>query len=93
MKLENITPLKPSKPDVLKEVVVKPEPKLTHTAIGMFKTLQQGELGSKFVIVEIPYNPETMETGQAKEVFRDIREDSIDKFKIKVDELKFFNGE
>ncbi len=65
---------------------------LTHKALGMYATKQEGSVGARYVLVEIPYNPETGETGEAKEVYRDIREDAIEKFKVKVDELGFFTG-
>lgn len=59
-----------------------------HSAIGMFPVFENG--GTKFVIVEIPYDPKTGDVGFVKEVYKDIREDSIDKFKTLVVEKGFF---
>lgn len=64
--------------------------KFTHQALGMYKIPQTGEQGTRYVVVKIPYNPETGETGTILEVCKDIREDSIDKFKV---EASAFFGE
>jgi hypothetical protein len=80
MKLETINP---NKPTVLEP---KPGPKtvqLTKTAIGLYKIPQKGSEGTKYVLVEIMYDPETGRAGEVKEVLRDNREDAIDKFKMK----------
>jgi hypothetical protein len=95
MKLENIQPsgkavkLEPTH----NTEVVSSSKSYPEMAIGMYRIPQDGTVSAKFVLIEIPYDPTTGETGQAKEVYRDIREDSIEKFKVKVDELGFFSGE
>lgn len=66
------------------------ELELTHKALGMFYIKQVGEVGTKYVLVEIPYNPDTGETGKPVEVLKDNREDVIDRFKIEAS--KFFEG-
>lgn len=90
MKLENI---QPSKSTETKEVI-KELPKarlegvkLTKTAIGIYKIPQVGEVGTKYVVVEIPYDPITGVAGQVKELLRDVREDAIDKFKMKAADM------
>lgn len=89
MKLENINPTKPVTEPETKEL---PKAKLegvkfTKTAIGIYKIPQVGSNGTKYVLVEIPYDPVTGTAGQAKELLRDNREDTIDRFKTKASEF------
>lgn len=65
----------------------------TETALGIFKIDQVGNVGAKYVLVQVPYDPVTGQAGKVKEVCKDIREDIIDKFKVAVDDLGFFTGE
>lgn len=63
----------------------------THKALAMYKLKENVQ--ARFVLVEIPFNPETGEVGNIKELCRDIREDVIDKFKIEVDNNGYFRNE
>lgn len=73
------------------EPVPMPQENFPFKAIGMYKLPETSE-GTKYVLVEIPYNPETGDVGFVKEMTRDIREDVIDKFKAAVDDLGYFTG-
>lgn len=89
MKLDNIQPAKPVTPEV-KEELPKAKLKgveLTKTAIGLYRIPQVGAQGTKYVLVEIDYDPVTGTVGEVKEVLRDNREDSIDKFKMKAADM------
>ena len=88
MKLENIQPARPT------TLEPTPAPKghkqevlLTHTAIGMYKIPQQGSESTRYVVIEVEYDPVTGKTGPAKEVLRDNREDAIEKFKVKASDF------
>lgn len=67
---------------------LKPFPQ---TALGMY-AVREGA-GTKYVLVRIGYNPESGDVGFVEEVSRDIREDTIDRFKVEVDNQGFFTGE
>lgn len=68
-------------------------PKFTETALGMYPYYDAETKGTRYVVVRIPYDPETGLAGKVETVCKDIREDCIDKFKVQVDELGFFSGE
>jgi hypothetical protein len=88
LKLEEINPSKASVKEESEEVQTKSFP---NVALGMY-SVKDGP-GTKYVLVEIPFDPETGDTGYIKEILRDIREDAIDRFKVEVDKQGFFTGE
>lgn len=90
LKLEEINPSKVSqvKNEEVEELQTKVFP---YSALGIYP-VKEGP-GTKYVLVEIPYDPETGDTGLIKQILKDIREDTIDRFKVEVDKQGFFTGE
>ncbi len=65
------------------QVAVKLE--VTDHAIGIYK-----DSDGKYVLVKVGYNKHSKQTNEVEVVYKDIREDVIDKFKGLVDELNLF---
>lgn len=90
--LDDINPAKAAKetqePSVAEQVIPKAYP---HVALGMYPVKENS--GTKYILIEIPYDPETGDIGEVKQILKDIREDVIDRFKLEVDNNGFFTGE
>lgn len=54
-------------------------------ALGMHRVVNGTDV--RYVLVQIPYDPETGDVGFVKELARDIKEDVIDKFKSEAAEF------
>lgn len=90
--VEDISPAKAEKENAQSAAVEQTAPKsFPYIALGMFPIKEN--TGTKYILVEIPYDPETGTTGKVKQILKDIREDVIDRFKLEVDNNGFFTGE
>jgi hypothetical protein len=91
--LGNITPAKmlETQPEVTSVQPKGSKEELHHKTLGIYakKTAE----GTRYILVEIGFNPETGETSGVKELVSDFKEETIDKFKFRVDELGFFSGQ
>lgn len=61
-----------------------------NVALGMH-TVVEGP-ATRYVVVEIPYDPETGEVGQVKVLTKDNNADATNYFKVAVDDQGFFTG-
>lgn len=74
----------------LSEGYEAPEPVasvFTNVALGIHRVPHN--TGYRYILVEVPYNPETGDTGFIKEIAKDIKEDILDQFKLAVVEKIF----
>ena len=73
-----------------------PEVELSNKAFKNFALsicpVKDANGNTRYALVEIGYDIETGDVGFAEEVLRDIREDTIDKFKLRVSERGFFGS-
>lgn len=91
LNIEDINPAKAAtqeQPLAAEQVTPKSFPNI---ALGMYPVKENS--GTKYVLVEIPYDPDSGDIGDIKQILKDIREDVIDRFKVEVDNNGFFTGE